>query len=168
MAAVARRPVVERKDIMEHTQISPEEAADRLQIRELIDAYAHCADRRDAEGQRALFTEDTHFVVYMNGTGTDATEDLHGSEQLIPVFAALKQYEVTMHFNGQSTVSLDGERASGETYCIAHHVFSEDGVRKIMLAYLRYLDSFVKQAGRWRFAERNLYLEFSDTRPLGG
>jgi hypothetical protein len=150
------------------TQISPEEAADRLQIRELIDAYAHCADRRDADGQRALFTEDTHFVVYMNGTGTDPTEDLHGSEQLIPVFAALKQYEVTMHFNGQSTVTLDGERGTGETYCIAHHMFSEDGERKIMLAYLHYLDSFVKQGERWRFAERNLYLEFSDTRPLGG
>ena len=23
---------------------------------------------------------------------------------------------------GQSTVTLDGERATGETYCIAHHV----------------------------------------------
>jgi hypothetical protein len=153
---------------MEHTPISPEEAADRLAIRELIDAYAHCADRREAEGQKALFTEDTHFLVYMNGTGTEPTEDLHGSEQLTPVFAALKQFEVTMHFNGQSTVSLEGERAAGETYCIAHHVFTADGERKIMLAYLRYLDTFVKQRRTWLFAERNLYLEFSDTRGLGG
>jgi hypothetical protein len=37
-----------------------------------------------------------------------------------------------------------------------------------MLAYLRYLDSFVKQGGTWLFSERNLYLEFSDTRTLGG
>jgi hypothetical protein len=153
---------------MEHTVILPAEAADRLAIRELVDAYAHCADRRDAEGQKALFTEDTHFLVYMNGTGTEPTEDLHGKEQLTPVFAALKQYEVTMHFNGQSTVSLAGERATGETYCIAHHVFAADGERKIMLAYLRYLDSLVKQGGTWLFAERNLYLEFSDTRTLGG
>ncbi|HEY4427030.1 MAG TPA: nuclear transport factor 2 family protein [Solirubrobacteraceae bacterium] len=153
---------------MEPGSISPEEAADRLAIRQLIDAYAHCADRRDAEGQKALFTEDTHFVVYMNGAGTEPTEDLHGSEQLTPVFAALKQYEVTMHFNGQSTVAFDGERANGETYCIAHHVFAADGERKIMLAYLRYLDTFVRQPGGWRFAERNLYLEFSDTRALGG
>ena len=152
---------------MEHTSISPQQAADRLAIRELIDAYAHCADRREADAQQALFTEDTHFVVYMNGVGTEPTEDLHGNEQLAPVFAALKQYEVTMHFNGQSTVTLDGEQATGETYCIAHHVFSTDGTRKIMLAYLRYSDSFVKQGGTWLFAERNLYLEFSDTRALG-
>jgi hypothetical protein len=153
---------------MEHTSITPEEAADRLAIRELVDAYAHCADRREAEGQKALFTADTHFLVYMNGVGTEPTEDLHGREALTPVFEALKQYEVTMHFNGQSTTRLDGGQATGETYCIAHHVFTVDGERKIMLAYLRYLDSFVKHDGAWLFAERNLYLEFSDTRTLGG
>jgi hypothetical protein len=153
---------------MEHTSISPEEAADRLAIRELIDAYAHCADRREADGQKALFTADTHFLVYMNGFGADPTEDVRGREALTPVFEALRQYEVTMHFNGQSTMTLDGERASGEVYCIAHHVFSAGGARKIMLAYLRYLDTYVKQSGAWLFAERNLYLEFSDTRPLGG
>ncbi len=37
-----------------------------------------------------------------------------------------------------------------------------------MLAYLRYLDAFVKEAGAWRFGERKLYLEFSDTRALAG
>ena len=44
-----------------HTQISPAKAGDRLAIRELVDAYAHCADRRDAEGQMALFTVDANF-----------------------------------------------------------------------------------------------------------
>jgi hypothetical protein len=42
-----------------HVTISPSEAADRLAIRELVEAYAHCADRRDAKGQMALFTTDT-------------------------------------------------------------------------------------------------------------
>jgi hypothetical protein len=49
-----------------HVGISPEEIADRPAIREPIEAYARCADRRDATGQMALFTTDTHFVVYMN------------------------------------------------------------------------------------------------------
>jgi hypothetical protein len=38
-----------------HAEMTPSEAADRLAIRELFDAYAHCADRRGAEGQKALF-----------------------------------------------------------------------------------------------------------------
>ena len=46
-----------------HTSIAPTEAADRLAIRELVEAYPHCADRRDAKGQMALFIEDTHRVL---------------------------------------------------------------------------------------------------------
>ena len=46
--------------------IASEVSADRLAIRELIDAYAHCADRRDADGQIALFTKDTAFHVFMD------------------------------------------------------------------------------------------------------
>jgi hypothetical protein len=63
---------------MIHTQIAPTEQADRLAIRELADAYAHCAD-----------------------------------------------------FNGQSTVALYGDRATGESYCIAHHLFTQGGERKL-------------------------------------
>src|SRR5271169_5369287 len=104
-----------------HTQISPEEAAERLALRELLDAYAHCADRRDAKGQMALFTEDTHFVVFMDAKSNSPSQELRGRESLAPVFANLNSYETTMHFNGQSTVELDGDRGTGVAYCFAHH-----------------------------------------------
>jgi hypothetical protein len=148
-----------------HAEISPAEAADRLAIRELFDAYAHCADRRDAEGQKALFTADTRFAVYMSGAGTEPTYVLQGREALTPVFADLNRYEATTHFNGQSTVVLNGERATGESYTIAHHLYTADGERKIMIASLRYLDTFVKIDGAWLFDERNLILDWSETRP---
>jgi len=67
--------------------ISPEEAADCLAIRELVEAYAHCADRRDANGQMALFTADTHFVVYMDAKDPKPSMELHTREALAPVFA---------------------------------------------------------------------------------
>jgi ketosteroid isomerase-like protein len=150
---------------MIRSEITTTELADRLAIRELIDAYAHCADRRDAEGQKSLFTEDTHFVVYMAGPGTEPTQLLDGREALTPVFDDLNRYLATMHFNGQSTVSLDGDRATGESYCVAHHLFAEDGERKLMIAWLRYNDTFAKVDGAWLFAERNLYLDWAETRP---
>jgi hypothetical protein len=150
----------------DHTAISADEAADRLAIRELVDAYAFCADTRDAEGQKALFTEDTHFVVYMSAEGSHATDDLSGRESLTPVFDNLNTYDATMHFNGQSTVAPDGDRATGETYCLAHHVYSDDGERKLMIAAIRYEDSFVKTDGTWRFAERRLYVRWTETRTL--
>jgi len=149
-----------------HAELTPTEAADRLALRELFDAYAHCADRRDAEGQKALFTQDTRFAVYMDGEGSEPTYVLQGRESLTPVFDDLNRYEVTTHFNGQSTVAIDGDRATGEGYTIAHHVYTDEGTRKIMIASLRYLDTFAKLEGRWCFAERNLILDWSETRSL--
>src|ERR1700681_3528810 len=86
------------------TLISPEEAADRLAIRELVEAYAHCADRRDAKEQMALFTADTHFVVFMNAKDPKPSMELHTREALAPVFADLNKYDSTTHFVGQSTM----------------------------------------------------------------
>ena len=60
-------------DMAIHTTLTSTEAADRLAIRELFDAYAHCADRRDAEGQKALFTVETRFAVYMKGDKSEPT-----------------------------------------------------------------------------------------------
>jgi len=149
-----------------HTQLTPAEAADRLALRELFDAYAHCADRRDAEGQKALFTDETRFGVYMDGEDSEPTYVLQGREALTPVFEDLNRYEATTHFNGQSMVTIDGNRATGESYTIAHHVYTEDGSRKIMIASLRYLDTFAKIEGRWYFAARDLILDWSETRSL--
>jgi ketosteroid isomerase-like protein len=150
-----------------HVDLSTEEIADRLAIRELFDDYAHCADTRDAEGQKSLFTNDTRFAVYMDGLGTDPTYVLEGRESLSPVFDDLNRYEVTMHFNGQSTVTIDGDRATGDSYTIAHHVFTEGGSRQMMVAWLRYLDVFAKIDDAWYIAEREIILQWSETRVLG-
>ena len=152
---------------MKHDTISPTEAADRLAIGELIEAYAHCADRRDAKGQMALFTPDTHFVVYMNAKDPTPSQELHSREALAPVFAALNQYAATTHFVGQSTiVTLSGDRATGEAYCLAHHVTVDGSKRRLMVASLRYNDTFVKSDGGWLFSERLLYVDWVDERPL--
>jgi hypothetical protein len=149
------------------TLISPEEAADRLAIRELVEAYAHCADRRDAKEQMALFTADTHFVVYMNAKDPKPSMELHSREALAPVFADLNKYEATTHFVGQSTIlTLTNDRGTGEAYCLAHHVTVKSGNRRLMLASLRYDDTFAKHDGVWLFAERLLYVDWVDERAL--
>jgi hypothetical protein len=146
--------------------ISTTEAADRLSIRELIETYAHCADRRDAKGQMALFTTDTGFVVFMNSKDPTPTQELRSREALAPVFADLKQYDATTHFIGQSTLlTLTADRATGETYCLAHHVTIKGGAQHLMLASLRYHDSFVKIDGGWLFAERLLYVDWVEQHP---
>ncbi len=150
-----------------HITISPSEAADRLAIRELVEAYAHCADRRDANGQMSLFTLDTHFVVYMNAKDPNPSQELHSREQLAPVFADLNKYAATMHFVGQSTIlTLTGDRATGEAYTLAHHLTIKGEKRQLMIAALRYYDTLVKMDGAWLFAERLLYVDWIEERVL--
>jgi hypothetical protein len=150
-----------------HAAISPAEAADRLAIHELVEAYAYCADRRDAKGQMSLFTTDTHFAVYMNAKDPKPSQELHSREELAPVFADLNQYAATMHFVGQSTIiTLNRDRALGQAYCIAHHLTVDGEKRRLMIAYLRYVDSFTKIDGAWLFAERLLYVDWLEQRAL--
>jgi len=151
----------------QHVSISPTEAADRLAIRELVEAYAYCADRRDARGQMALFTPDAHFVVYMNAKDPKPSQELHSREALAPVFADLNRYAATMHFVGQSTIlTLTGDDATGEAYCLAHHLTVDGGKRRLMIATLRYADTFAKKDGAWLFAQRRLYVDWLEDRAL--
>ena len=71
------------------------------------------------------------------------------------------------HFIGQSTIlSLSGNRATGEGYTLAHHLTVEAEKRQLMIAALRYYDTFVKMNDEWLFAERLLYVDWSEERIL--
>jgi SnoaL-like domain/Aldehyde dehydrogenase family len=162
-ATYGRSTKEERADLLRRLHQAASARIDDL----TAEAYAHCADRRDAKGQMALFTADTHFVVYMNAKDPTPSQELHSREALAPVFADLNQYAATMHFVGQSTVfTLTGDRATGEAYCIAHHLTVDGENRRLMVAYLRYLDSFAKIDGAWLFSERLLYVDWLEQRAL--
>ena len=114
----------------------------------------------------SVFTPDTHFVVFMDAKSATPSMELHRREDLAPVFDDLNKYEATTHFMGQSTVTVDGDRATGETYCIAHHVSASEGRRTLFIASLRYYDTFTKVDSTWLFAERKLMVDWTDTRPM--
>ena len=150
-----------------HGDLASRELADRLAIRELVDAYAHCADRRDVEGQMSLFTADTEFLVHMDSRNAVPTQEIRGRDGLRPVFENLSTYEATTHFNGQSTVTWAQDSATGVSYCLAHHVKVDGPNRSLMTASIRYLDHFVKMDGHWYFRQRKLMVDWIDNRPLG-
>ena len=116
--------------------LSSQQAAYKLAIRRLIDAYAYCADRRDAAGQMALFTEDTDFLVYTDSRDPAPTQHLRGRQ------------------------------ATGVSYCLAHHLKVDGSVRQLMIAAIRYLDTFVNLNGLWYFSQRKLMVDWTETRSL--
>lgn len=140
------------------------EAEDRLAIRALVDSYAYCADSRDAQGQMALFTEDTNFEVYYDPESETPSQVVSSRVDLFPVFDNLNTYKATMHFNGQNSVTLNGDNATGIAYCIAHHLTIEGDKQKWMVAAIRYYDKFVRQNNKWLFAERKLLVDWIENR----
>jgi ketosteroid isomerase-like protein len=150
-----------------HADLTSQEIADRLAIRELVDAYAHCAERRDVDGQMSLFTTDTEFLVYMDSRNPVPTQEIRGRDGLRPVFETLSAYVATTHFNGQSTVTCEQDSATGISYCLAHHVKVDGQNRSLMIASIRYVDHFVKLDGRWYFQQRKLMVDWIDNRLLG-
>ena len=67
---------------------------------------------------------------------------------------------------GQQTVDLDGDRATGECYCLAHHVeVADDGSRSVMIMHIRYQDRYARTADGWKFEHRTLMVDWRETRP---
>ena len=149
-----------------YPDLSLSQMADRLAIRDLVDAYGSCADRRDAKGQIALFTDDTVYEVYEDSHKSTPTQRFRGRAALAPVFDDLNSYDTTVHFNGQSTVLLDGGEARGVTYCLAHLVKADGPARTMMIAAIRYLDTFVKSDGLWLISQRKAMVDWAESRSL--
>ncbi len=141
------------------------EAADRLALRRLVDAWAHCADRRLAEQQSNLFVPDG---VILNYEGDPSTHEPHstikGRAAIRSALAVLKTFMATLHMNGQSDAILHGDHALGQTHCLVHQFKMEEDKRKCQTLGIRYYDRFLRQDDRWYFAERKLIIDWSDTR----
>jgi hypothetical protein len=141
------------------------EAADRLALRRLVDAWAHCADRRLAEQQSNLFVPDGAILNYEGDPSTHKPHStITGRTAIRSALAVLNTFTVTLHMNGQSEVVLQGDHAIGETYCLVHQFTVENNQRKCQTLGIRYYDQFLRQEDRWYFVERKLAIDWSDTR----
>jgi len=145
-------------------RLTPEEAADRLAIRELIDAYAHHADFREPEQQYGLYAEGGRTLVYLGSTDVEP-QVLTTAEEHLAGFDALSQYAATTHLNGQSIIRLDGDSATAESYCLAHHLLEGGEGRTLIVMAIRYEDVLTRTPEGWRFAERRLVITWTDSRP---
>lgn len=141
---------------------------DRIEIRDVVDRYAHHADRRQPAGQAAVFTEDGTVLLYEGDpNATGPLQTVSGRAALESTFAGLiAQYDQTTYLNGQSTLVRTGPvTATGETYCLAYHLLHDGEQRVLLTMAIRYLDSFAKVDGSWFIAERKLVFDWTDRKP---
>ncbi len=143
------------------------ELVERAALRRVVEEYARGVDRREPEAVAELFCEDGRLEIYEGDP--DRTEPVRvraGRPEIATALRGLEKYEVTTHFLGQQSIELDGERATGETYCIAHHLYSDDSGRHDHVLSIRYLDDFRREEERWLLERRRLVIDWSDERTL--
>lgn len=137
-----------------------DQTRDLLLLRQLVEQYARGADERDATRFADVFTDD---AVLHTGRGV-----VRGRDELVTVAPKLARYRATMHLVGNHYVDLadDGETATGLAYCVASHVYEQDGVERVYVMHIRYHDSYRRVGDGWRIAERRLELLWDEDRPL--
>ncbi|MFU0920637.1 nuclear transport factor 2 family protein [Kluyvera sichuanensis] len=140
------------------------EIAQRLALRELVDTFSNLADEKDVAAQMPLFTADAHINVVMDGK---EVFDLNGQQQILEAFSGyLSQFSVVYHINGQQTVTITENTASGIAYCQVTLIKEENGQRIKQTSGVRYHDRYVFQNEKWLIAERLSNFMWTDIHPM--
>jgi hypothetical protein len=135
------------------------DADDRLALRHLVDSYAIGCDKRDLDILLSCFADGgTNTVHWLDRDATSMT----APADLERIPTGLARYDQTFHFVGNHRVQVDGDEASGDTYCIAHHLTGKDDY----VMHIRYEDTYVRTADGWRIRTRDLRLLWTANLPV--
>ena len=134
--------------------------ADRIALRDLVQAYAEGCDTRDAALLRSCFADGATLTVHWVDRDATTMTFPAGADQ---IRAGLARYDLTFHFIGNHRVQIDGDLATGHTYCVAHHVTGSDD----HIMAIRYEDTFRQEEDGWKIAERHLRHLWTEATTVG-
>ena len=125
----------------------------------LAHRYAQLVDDRRFEELHEVLAPE----IRISGRGYE----MQGLLEVQGGFELLRQYERTFHFVGNQLGRWDNALAwSGETYCIASHVYRRDGAEWKLDMAIRYQDRIERRAEGLRFVARELRLAWVQDLPL--
>ncbi len=139
--------------------MSIQKIADRMALKDLVDTFSNLADTKEIDEQVQLFTEDAEVISYQ---GEKQTSHLTGRKELAERFKAfLNQFTTVCHINGQQTVKIDGNKATGIAYAQVVLVSENNGKKIMRTQGVRYNDEYVRQNGRWLISKRTSHFEWT-------
>ena len=131
----------------------------------MVDTFSILADKKDVKAQVQLFTANAMVETYVNGV---SVTKLNGRKEMEDTFGAfLKNFEIVYHFNGQQTVTINGNKASGILYCMVTLIGIENGKKMKTSIGIFYEDEYVRENGKWLIAKRKSVFDWQDKRELG-
>ena len=127
--------------------MSTQKIEDQLALKKLVDTFSNLADTKDTKAQMDLFTDDAEVISKTDGK----TFKSKGKKDIEKAFADyLKLFDVVYHLNGQQTVEINGDNATGISYCFVTLI----GNGKKNQSGVRYHDTYVKLNGKWLIKKR--------------
>ena len=127
---------------------------DQLALKKLVDTFSNLADVKDTKAQMDLFTDDAEVISKVDGK-TFKTKGKKDIEKSFADYLAL--FDVVYHLNGQQTVEIDGDKATGISYCFVTLI----GNGKKNQSGVRYNDTYVKEKGKWLIKKRESNFMFT-------
>ena len=131
---------------------------DEIQLRELAERYARMMDRMNFDWLSQVFAEDG----VLAGPGYEMT----GHDQLRQGLQSLDQFSATLHSVLNTYFEIDGDRATGEIYCVANHVHEIASIPFKLDMGIRYEDTYSRVAGEWVIARRAFNMVWETHRPM--
>jgi uncharacterized protein (TIGR02246 family) len=141
-------------------------AADRQELRELVERYASAVDRADGSAVASLFSDHGVLALWMDPSSAASTGERRGRDQIASSVDGISRYVATHHTVSSSVATVDGDHAGGETLCTAHHVETTDAGRQDRVLYICYVDAFARTDGTWRFTRREVRVQWVAVHPL--
>jgi hypothetical protein len=135
-----------------------------IELRRLVDEYAIAADNFDTARYASLFTDDATFTATAQG-GAAPFIAAHGREEISKVPDANRMFEQLFHAVHNHVVDVDGELATGITYCVARHVIRTEKGHEVLVLPLRYHDEYAKTTSGWKFRSRSCQCTWIERAP---
>lgn len=134
---------------------------DRAELKALVDTFSNLADGKEIAEQVLLFTPDAEVESYF---GYRLVSKLHGREEIAKAFGGyLSQFDVVYHMNGQQTVELQGDHATGTSYCLVVLIGTRDGKQTRETSGVIYHDVYVRTNGGWLISKRTSRFTWQDS-----
>ncbi|WP_396655741.1 nuclear transport factor 2 family protein [Microbacterium sp.] len=128
---------------------------DHEEIRQLMYRYARGVDRSVEPLLASVYAEDgTDHHGPFDGPGSEFAANLAKSGMTLPD-------NVGNHHITNILIEVDGDTARAETYFLALHPHTHDGPVRMALMSGRYLDTLIRENGRWGIQRRRVVSDFS-------
>ena len=156
--------LVSKAQTVQELTMKINEIKDRIAIKNVVDTFSILADVKDIKTQVLLFTENATVESRVNG---QPGMTLAGRKQIGDAFGAyLSTFETVYHINGQQSITLKGDKATGISYCLVTLIGTENGKKMKTTMGVYYNDEFVKEKGHWLISKRTSNFVWQEKKPI--